>query len=507
MRTATAAWWGWGARPTRVEDDAAALIAQIEKAWRGEDVASREPSLPASDTALVAKLRDRLGRDAVRDDAETRARHAIGQSYRELALAQRGVVRDPPVAVVTARSREHVAETLAVCTSLGLAVVPFGGGTSVTGGVAGPDARHVALSLRGLATLRDVDPISFVATADAGMLGPELEDALARHGLTLGHFPQSFERSTVGGWVATRSAGQFSTGVGAIDDLVVGLHAVAPRGEIVIPAMPPSAEGPDLLQMVVGSEGRYGVITDVALRVRAAPERTAGAAWLLSSFEEGAFAVRSLMQVGPVPALVRLSDPFETRMLARTDGALLLVAASGTAAEVALTLDGAGRTIGARGKALGSAPYDRWYATRYDAPYLRDALLERGTIADSLETSTLWTNLGTVQGAVREALSKALDPQGRALVLCHLSHAYATGASLYFTFVAPGGDDAVDRWWAAKRAALDAMLANGATASHHHGIGRDHREWQARRLGETGMRAVDAVAEALDPDRVLAGNR
>ena len=468
---------------------------------------TREPSVPASDAAVLAKLRDRLGTEAVRDDAETRARHAIGQSYRELALAQHGIVRDPPVAVVFARSREHVAETLAACASLGLAVVPFGGGTSVTGGVAGPDVPHVTLSLRGLATLRDVDPVSSVAIADAGMLGPELEAALAPHALTLGHFPQSFERSTVGGWAATRSAGQFSTGVGDIDDLVVGLRAVAPRGEVVIPAMPPSAEGPDLLQMIVGSEGRYGVITEVALRVRPAPQRTAGAAWLFPSFEEGAFALRSLLQIGPAPALIRLSDPHETRMLARTDGALLLVAASGAAADVSATVDGVGRAIGARAKALGAAPYDRWFATRYDAPYLRDALLERGFIADSLETSALWTNLSAVHRAVRDALARALDPQGRALVLAHLSHAYATGASLYFTFVAPGGDDAVERWWSAKRAALEAMLANGATVSHHHGIGRDHREWQARRLGETGMRALDAVAAALDPDRVLAANR
>ncbi len=443
----------------------------------------------------------------MRDDDATRARHAIGQSYRELANAQRGIVSDPPVAVVTARSQQHVATALAACASMGLAVVPFGGGTSVTGGVAGPGVPHIALSLRGLATLRGVDPVSLIATADAGMLGPELEVALAPHGLTLGHYPQSFERSTVGGWVATRSAGQFSTGVGAIADVVVGLRAVAPRGELVIPAMPPSAEGPDLLQAIVGSEGRYGVITEASLRVRRAAERTAGSAWLFPSFADGAVVVRSLLQVGPTPALVRLSDETETHALARTDGALLLVGATGAAADVSLTLDGVGRVIGPRGRAIGAAPYDRWYATRYDTPYLRDALLERGMIADSLETSTLWTNLSTVHGAVRDALGRALDPDGRALVVCHLSHAYPTGASLYFTFVAPGGEDRVERWWAAKRAALDAMIANGATVSHHHGIGRDHREWQARRLGEHGMGAIDAVARELDPDRVLAANR
>jgi alkyldihydroxyacetonephosphate synthase len=505
VRSATA-WWAWGARPARVDADAAGLIAELESRWTNELMLPREPSLARPDDQLVARLRDRLGEEAVRDDDATRARHAIGQSFRELAEAQRGIVPDPPIAVVTARSQQHVAAALAACGSMGLTVVPFGGGTSVTGGVAGPGVPHIALSIRGLATLRSVDRVSLVATADAGMLGPELEAALAPHGLTLGHYPQSFERSTVGGWVATRSAGQFSTGVGAIADLVVGLRATAPRGEVVIPAMPPSAEGPGLLQAIVGSEGHYGVITEASLRVRPA-ERTAGAAWLFPSFADGASVVRSLLQAGPAPALVRLSDEDETRALARTSGALLLVGASGPAAEVSATLEAVGRAIGPRGKAIGVAAYDRWYATRYDAPYLRDALLERGMIADSLETSTLWTQLSTVHNAVRAALGRALDPSGRAFVVCHLSHAYPTGASLYFTFVAPGGEDRVQRWWTAKRAALDAMLANGATVSHHHGIGRDHRDWQARRLGETGMAAIDAVARELDPDRVLAANR
>lgn len=470
-------------------------------------VPSSDVALPDPDPALAARLRDALGPGAVRDDPDARASHAVGQSYRELVDAQRGIVRDPPVAVVTPTSRDDVSVALRACARLGLSVVPYGGGTSVTGGVAGPSDPHVTLSLRGLRSLRDVDPVSSVVVADAGMLGPALEAALAAHGLTLGHFPQSFERSTVGGWAATRSAGQLSTGVGDIDDLVVGLRAVAPRGEIVLPAMPPSAEGPDLLQLLVGSEGRYGVITDVALRVRPAPERIAGLAWLFPSFEDGAFAVRSLMQDGPAPALVRLSDAAETRMLARVDGALLLVAASGRARDVEATLALVSSGIGTRAKALGAAPYERWHATRYDAPYLRDALLERDVLADSLETATTWASLAAVRAAVGDALARALDPQERALVLCHLSHAYPVGASLYFTFVAPGGDDAVERWWAAKRAALDAMVANGATVSHHHGIGRDHREWQARRLGGTGMRAIDAVAAALDPDRVLAANR
>ena len=433
-------------------------------------------------------------------------RHAIGQSYREIAEAQRGIVRDPPVAVVTARSREHVAAALALCGSLGLAVVPFGGGTSVTGGVRGPGAPHVALSLRGMRRVVDVDIDSLTATVEAGVLGPELHDALLPNGVALPHYPQSFERSTVGGWVATRSAGQYSTGYGAIADMVIGLRAVTPKGEIIVPARTPSAEGPDVEQLLIGSEGRYGVITDVTLRLSALTRAHDGGGWLMRSFGDGLRTVRILLQNGPVPHLVRLSDERETSLLTGGSGALLLLAAQG-ADGLATTLAAFGNVVGESGKSLGSDPYWAWHRSRFDAPYLRDALVERGMIADSLETSALWSDIDTVYRAVRDALTRALDPQGRALVLCHLSHAYSTGASLYFTFVAPGGEDSVERWWAAKHAALDAMIANGATVSHHHGIGRDHREWQARRVGETGMRALDSVAQALDPDRVLAANR
>jgi alkyldihydroxyacetonephosphate synthase len=306
--------------------------------------------------------------------------------------------------------------------------------------------------------------------------------------------------------VATRSAGQLSTGVGAIADLVVGLRCVAPSGEIVIPPMPPSSEGPDLRELVLGSEGRFGVITDVSLRVRPLPEAADRNAWLFGSFAEGLAAVRAALQDGAAPHLVRLSDEAETTLLANTSGALLITGLEGTTADVARDRAGLA-AIGAGARALGPEPAARWYETRYDAPYLRDALLERGVLADSLETATLWSNAETVHRAVRDALRAALDPAGRALVLCHVSHAYATGASLYFTFVAPGGGDALERWWSAKRAALDAMLATGAVVSHHHGIGRDHREWQARRLGPTAVSAIDAVAGVLDPGRVLAANR
>ncbi len=507
------AWWGWGARPARVQAEADRLIAQLEKqlatslpgsaAAPGE---TRSPVLPPTDARIVARLRDRLGAAAVSDDPLAIARHAVGQSYPELVRAQRGVVADPPVAVVTARSPAHVAETLVEARALGLAVVPFGGGTSVTGGVAGPETPHLTLSTRGLRSVRTVDSISLVATVDAGILGPELEATLGESGMTLGHFPQSFERSTVGGWIATRSSGQLSTGVGDIADLVVGLRAVAPEGRINLPAMPPSSEGPDVLELLLGSEGRFGIVTEASLRVRPAAEAAERGAWLFPGFAEGLGAMRALIQGGVLPDIVRLSDEAETAMLTGAPGALLVAGVEGTQDDVTSRAERVA-SLGRAGRSLGRAPADRWFETRYDAPYLRDALLERGLVADSLETATLWSNVLRVHAAVRGELAAALDPAGRAVVVCHVSHAYAVGASLYFTFVAPGGQDAEARWYAAKRAALDAMLASGGVVSHHHGIGRDHREWQERRLGPTAMKVIESAARALDPEGVLAANR
>jgi alkyldihydroxyacetonephosphate synthase len=504
-------WWGWGARPKRADATAARLVADLERRWGSLPVvAERDVQLGTAESprGTIERLRDALGADAVRDDPPTRARHAIGQSYPELLDAQHGVVTDPPLAVLAPTSSEQIAIALTQARALGLAVVPYGGGTSVTGGVAGPPDAHVVLSLRGLRGLRSIDAASRVALVDAGILGPELEAALGAHGLTLGHFPQSFDRSTVGGWVATRSAGQLSTGVGAIDDMVVGLRVVAPEGVIALDARPPASEGPDLLQVFLGSEGRFGVITEVALQIRPRPQTRLGDSWLFPRFADGIDAVRGLVQDGLAAQVLRLSDEAETVMVGvGGGGALLVTMDEGDEAATAGRAARAATALGRRSRQLGPEPSERWYATRFDAPYLRDALLERGVIADSVETAALWSSVDDVYRGVRTALAGALDDDGRALVLCHLSHAYTVGASLYFTFIAPGGDDAAARWAAAKRAGLDAMLANGGVVSHHHGIGRHHREWQERRLGPLAMDVIEGIARTLDPAHVLAANR
>jgi alkyldihydroxyacetonephosphate synthase len=276
---------------------------------------------------------------------------------------------------------------------------------------------------------------------------------------------------------------------------------------MVLPAQPRASEGPELRELLLGSEGRFAVITDAALRVRPRPEARSARAWRCASFLDGADALRRMLQAEIAPPLVRLSDEVESAMLGVSGGALLLTGVEGAAHDVPRLEERIASTIAAGAASLDRTVAERWFDTRFDAPYLRDALLERDVLADSLETAALWSDLATVYERVRAALAGALDPNGRALVLCHISHAYAIGASLYFTFLAPGGHDAEARWRSAKRAALDAIVGNGGVVSHHHGIGRDHREWLAKRYGSSAARAIDAVASAFDPNGVLAGNR
>ena len=480
-----AAWWSWGERPARVQAEASRILTDLERTWgplpSNVDV---RVALPRSQPEVVQQLREAVGAVSVHDEAEARMRHAIGQSYPELLDARRGTLRHAPLAVVMPTLGEHITATLKAVRPLGLAVLPYGGGTSVTGGVAGPDDPYIVLSLRGMRALRRVDRASLVATVDAGMNGTELE----------------------AGRVATRSVGQFSTGVGSIAELVAGLRAISPTGDIVLPAQPAASEGIDLRELLLGSEGRCAVITEATLRVRPRPEEQRVAAWRCASFAEGAEVIRALLQEGVAPELVRLSDDVESAMLGVPSGALLLIGAEGTANDVASMAERVGAVIGTRASPLDAPLAARWYETRFDAPFLRDALIERDVIADSLETAALWSDLMELYVKTRGAIARALDPGGRTIVLCHVSHAYATGASLYFTFLAPGGDDALARWTAAKRAALDAIVANGGVVSHHHGVGRDHREWLAKRYGNA-TRIVDAIAAAFDPTRMLAANR
>jgi alkyldihydroxyacetonephosphate synthase len=359
-----------------------------------------------------------------------------------------------------------------------------------------------------------VDTRSRTAVLEAGLLGPQAEALLGEHGLTLGHFPQSFEYASIGGFAATRSSGQASSGYGRFDSLVMGLKVATPQGTLELGSAPASAAGPDLRQLVLGSEGAFGVITEVTVRVRPVPAVRVYEGWRFGSFLEGTEALRELAQAGIAPTVLRLSDENETAMnLARpadvggesSGGVLMVTGYEGDRATVEARRALVGARLAARGGTpLGEEAGRAWAEGRFHGPYLRDSLLDVGVLVETLETATFWSNLGHVYGAVSEALTTALGEQGtNPLVLCHVSHVYETGASLYFTVAAQQLGDGLEQWARAKAAASDAMVAAGATITHHHAVGRDHKPWLAREIGPIGVGMLRAVKFEIDPQGVL----
>jgi alkyldihydroxyacetonephosphate synthase len=518
-------WWGWG-EDARAPPASAATLAWLERelgalapatgAVALDDVRLDAPRVPAA-------LRERFGA-ILRDDPQARVVHARGKSYPDLLRQRAGDLAGAPDAVLAPRDHDEVRAVLRACAAAGVAVVPFGGGTSVVGGLEplreGRDAL-VSLDLGALDALDGVDERSQIATAGGGLRVAELEARLAPHGLMLGHRPQSFEYVSVGGCVATRSAGQASTGYGRIDDLVAGVRLAAPGGELELPVQAASAAGPDLRRVVVGSEGVLGAVTGVALRVRRLPEVRRFEGWMLPSFGAGTETLRRLAQDGLAPPVTRLSDEPETRMGLGTAGlgrardtalggylrvrgvaagALAILGWEGSEERVRAERDAAVELLREAGAvALGRAPGRAWERSRFDGPYLRDELIARGVLVDTLETAATWSTLHAVHREVGDAL-RAHAP----LVACHVSHLYATGASLYFTFMAPARQgEELAQWAAAKRAASAAIVAAGATITHHHAVGRDHAEWLGAEVGEGGLDALRALKAQLDPEGVM----
>jgi alkyldihydroxyacetonephosphate synthase len=531
-------WWGWGEEGHDVPLSATAqalLAAELGAvpAPRRDPVALDRVRLPPTSLPPAARelLAGALGAEHVREDRLARVTHAAGRGYHDLVRLRAGDATAAPDAVLYPGSAEQIVAVLRACAQERVAVVPFGGGTSVVGGVEpvrGRCAAVVALDLARLDRLLAVDPVSLTATAQAGMSGPALEAALAGHGLTLGHFPQSFEFSTIGGWVATRSAGQASTGYGRIDALVLALRAVTPSGEIATRAVPASAAGPSLRELLVGSEGALGVIAEVTLRVRPRPAVRRYEAFSLPRLDAGADALRALVQQGAAPDVARLSDPVETRVSlamsggeglatralgaylrarGRGEGCLAIAGWEGASEqEVRARRSATARILRAHGAlALGTAVGKAWEHGRFHAPYLRDELLAHGVMVETLETATTWERLLELHAAVAAAIDGALRARGTPpIVMGHVSHVYRAGASLYFTFVARQQSGAeLEQWHAAKVAASDAILAHGGTITHHHAVGRDHAPWLPGEVGELGIELLRAAKATLDPAGIM----
>jgi alkyldihydroxyacetonephosphate synthase len=515
-------WRGWG-DPAEASPLPEALLTLLRETLgvggprpAPDVIEAVELTAPRLDRRVALELAGIVGADGVYGDHESRLRHALGRSTPDLLRLRAGTPIPAPDLVLAPDSHEQVLAVLQRCSARRVAVVPFGGGTSVVGGLS-PDATAyagvVALDLRRLGGLHNIDEESRLATLGPGLRGPEAEALLGRRGYTLGHFPQSFEYATLGGFAATRSSGQASAGYGRFDDRVMAMRVAAPAGTLQLGRAPRSAAGPDLRQLMLGSEGSFGVITSLTVAIRPAPAARVYEGWRFASFAEGARALRAVAQDGPCPTVLRLSDEAETALnLARPGqigdatpgGCVAIVGCEGDEGDVGDTRRALARVLSGHGAEAVPGAGEAWSAGRYRAPYLRDALLDAGALVETLETACFWSGLHDLYAGVGDAVRDALTAQGTPpMVLAHISHVYPAGASLYFTVAAAQLPDPAGQWRAAKAAAGEAIAAAGATITHHHGIGVDHIPWYAREIGELGVETLRSVKRALDPAGIM----
>lgn len=517
-------WNAWGdptaAKP--LSDGIRSLLKQVVGLEDSEEiellpdqVRLRPSSLSQADQDALAKI---VGTEFLRTAHRDRLLRAGGKSTPDMLRRRDTGIQDAPDAVLLPGDDDTVAAILRYCSEHDIAVVPFGGGTNVTGGLDPTRGRFnaiVSLDMRRFNQLHSLDEVSGTAELGAGVTGPEAESLLGKHGFSLGHFPQSFEYATIGGFAATRSSGQDSAGYGRFNDMILKLRMITPVGVLDLGRVAASAAGPDLRQLAIGSEGIFGVITKVRLRVHRIPETTRYEAWSFPDFATGTAALRAVAQTGTGPTVVRLSDEAETGVnLATTEtigenqftgGCLGLTLFEGTK-EHAESRRAETRTLlqAHGGTSLGEGPAQAWERGRFVAPYLRDSLLTAGALCETLETATDWSNIPTLKAAVTKALATSLAESGTpALVMCHVSHVYPTGASLYFTVVARQRGNPIQQWMAAKKAASEAIMATSGTITHHHAVGTDHRPWMRDEVGDLGVQLLRAVKETLDPAGIL----
>jgi alkyldihydroxyacetonephosphate synthase len=524
-------WWGWGEPAKRNELSDAAKAMLREELGAGdpvEPVALESIRLPAAQ-GLPPAVRGAVGADAVLDGDEDRLLRSGGKSYPDLVRARTNAVEAVPDAVLMPAMASEVTAILEACAAEGIAVVPFGGGTSVVGGVDAVRGQHRAVISLDLTRMCEceVDRVSLSARLGPGLRGPQAEAVLAEEGFTIGHFPQSFEFATIGGFAATRSAGQSSAGYGRFDELVNAIEMVTPAGTLRTLDTPHTAAGPALREVAVGSEGTLGVITDVGVRIRPLPRKKHFQGWMAEDFEAGAELVRTLAHADALPDVTRLSDPEETRislamagmegfkksafdaylrLRGRTGGCMMITGWEGEAEDVERRRGISSRILRSNGAvSLGSAPGTAWQHGRFEGPYLRDELMNLGYFVETLETSHTWSRYHELYRGVREALHGAMEAQGTpGIVMCHLSHAYRDGASLYYTFIAPSKPGAeIEHWRALKGSACEAIVAHGGTITHHHAVGRDHAPYMQSEVGEVGIEALRALKDRLDPAGIM----
>ncbi len=518
--------WAWGYEDRRPDpEDLRGLVSGLLGVPVG-------PPTPAAslDRLVMPERRLEIPKDLrgiCSTDRRDRAMHTYGKAFRDQVRAFRGDFSVAPDLVARPRTEDEVGAVLAWAEAEGVAVIPFGGGTSVVGGVEAPggDRRAVSLDLEAMDRVLEVDAESRAARIQAGAKGPSLERQLAEHGLTLRHYPQSFEFSTLGGWIATRAGGHFATLYTHIDELVESLRVVTPRGVMATRRLPASGAGPSPERLLLGSEGILGVITEAWMRVQERPRHRGSASVRFADFSGGVAAARAVAQSHLYPSNCRLLDPLEAVMngVPADGGAVLLLGFESSdhspeaklrrAVELAEACGGAltrPPTIrddgpGAQGRG-GDATAEAWRQAFFDGPYRQGALIALGVLADTFETCCTWRDFPALHGALGEAARGAFERLGgRGVLSCRFTHVYPDGPAPYYTFVVGGlaGVDLLDAWAEVKGAVSDALLAHGATITHHHAVGKLHRPWYDRERPGLFAAALRGAKRALDPAGVL----
>ncbi len=477
------------------------------------------------DQEILKQFIEIVGSDNIQTDDYSRVVHSYGKYYADLLKLRMGVVPTPPDAVIYPRSEDEIINIVDICNKNNIAITPFGGQSSVTRGVETPKG-GISLDLtKHINKVIEVNEINSTVTVQSGMFGPAFEDYLNNFGTgySCGHFPQSFEYSTVGGWVAAKGAGQASTGYGKIEHMVLSLKVVTPNGIINTKTYPASAQGWDLHQTFLGSEGTLGVITEVTMKIhKYQPNNTQHASFIFKNFESAIEAMRTVMQSGVgVPHLFRISDPEESEIAFKTknfngtladkflntigyksgDRCLMFVAVEGSRSYTNQVISSI-KKIAKKNKAfsLGAKPTKKWLKQRYSSAYLRDPLMDLAVMTDTLETAVMWDNLIPLWTEVR----KYLKSREKTVAMVHISHVYENGANLYFTFLSPmkKGDE-LNEYTEFHKGIIETIQANNGSLSHHHGVGRTLAPWMENELGKESLNLMQAVKDHLDPNGIM----
>ena len=499
--------WGWGFADEQPSlDELRAAAAGIGEVFGFGPRDVEEPVALEAATLPPPRVEGAPFADV---SAHARATHAWGKSYSDVVRGFRGDFRHAPDAVLHPQDEHEVEQALEWAAANDVAVVPYGGGTSVVGGVTPMvDGPAVSLDLHKLDRVLEVDPVSRAARIQAGAFGPALEAQLGEHGMTLRHFPQSFELSTLGGWVATRAGGHFATVETHIDDLVESIRAITPSGTWESRRLPGSGAGPSPDRLLLGSEGILGVITEAWVRVRPRPRHRRSAGVAFGDFLRGAEAVRELSQSGLHPSNCRLIDPLEARYTGTGDGssAMLVLGFESADHPVDAWMERALEIVRGHGGEAeerdGGGAVGSWRTAFLRAPYFRDTFVAVGVLSDTFETAITWERFPAFHESVMTAAREAAGE--RAHVSCRFTHVYPDGPAPYYTVIAPAerGDE-VAQWAAIKAAASDAVIAAGGTITHHHAVGRDHRPWYDRQRPDPFAAALRGAKDAVDPRGIL----